>query len=201
MKKGYGKKGRKLLDLGKQWGDAKAYLRESYWYIFAAFMIFFVSGFIGFYFAEQFSFIDLLLAEIIGKTEGLNSLELVFFILQNNLQSAFFGFLWGIIFGIFPIITALLNGIVLGYVAERVGTEVGYFSLVNLLPHGIFELPAIFIALGLGIKLGFSIFVMKNKGAEFKRRFLESVNVFLVVVVPLLIIAAVIEGILIGLLR
>jgi len=38
-----------------------------------------------------------------------------------------------------------------------VGIE-GYGILWRLVPHGIFELPAVFISLGLGIKLGTFIF-------------------------------------------
>ena len=57
-------------------------------------------------------------------------------------------------------------------------------------------MPAVFISLGLGLKLGMFIF-SKKPGLELRKRFFESLNVFLFIVVPLLIIAAIIEGILI----
>ena len=40
----------------------------------------------------------------------------------------------------------------------------GILVLWRLLPHGIFELPAIFISLGLGLKLGTSLISAKDKG-------------------------------------
>jgi stage II sporulation protein M len=90
----------------------------------------------------------------------------------------------------------MINGAVLGYVFSRVYVLYGASDFWRILPHGIFELPAIFIALGLGVKLGFFIF-SGNIKQEFLRRFYYSFLVFLFVVVPLLIIAAIIEGLLI----
>ncbi|MEI6731787.1 MAG: stage II sporulation protein M, partial [archaeon] len=69
-------------------------------------------------------------------------------------------------------------------------------SFWKIVPHGIFELPAIFVSLGLGIKLGAFVFGPERK-KEFVRRALASLKVFVYVVLPLLIIAAIIEGMLI----
>jgi len=38
----------------------------------------------------------------------------------------------------------------------------GFLSLWRLLPHGIFELPAVFISLGMGLKIGMFIFQKKK---------------------------------------
>jgi uncharacterized membrane protein SpoIIM required for sporulation len=230
------KRKEKVLDFRKQFGEAEAYLKESQYYIYFAFLVFVIAVLVGFVWAEQFGFIDELLRGIVELTIGMNGFELIFFILQNNLQSALYAFLGGIFFGVLPLINAIVNGVVLGYVAERVVSEVGAGQLVGLFPHGIFELPAIFISLGMGVKLGFlfvvnylkywrekvntALFIImilvgifapliviiiplvlvKGTWQEFKRRFFEGANVFLFVVVPLLIIAAIIEGVLIALL-
>jgi stage II sporulation protein M len=191
------KKKRDVLDFRHQWRNARVYLKESLGFVYLAFAVFAASALIGFFNAEKFSFINVLLMDILKQTEGLNGIELTFFILQNNFQSALFGLLLGVFFGIVPVLNAIVNGIVLGYVSNFVVAEVGAIELLRLFPHGIFELPAIFISLGLGIKLGFAFF-SSNRKKEFKRRFLEGINVFLMIVVPLLIIAAVIEGILIA---
>ena len=107
----------------------------------------------------------------------------------------------GVFFGIYPIIGIIGNGVVLGYVFSLVIAEEGIVSLWKILPHGIFELPAIFIALGLGLKLGGFVFADKGKKfKELKKRFYQSVNAFLMVILPLLVLAAIIEGILIVLL-
>jgi len=68
--------------------------------------------------------------------------------------------------------------------------------LWRILPHGIFELPAVFIALGMGLKFGGFIF-QKEKIKSLREYFWNSLRVFLFVVLPLLIIAGIIEGTLI----
>lgn len=184
-----------------QFREAIKYLKESVKYIYFSIALFFLSAILGFIFRDNLTFLNKLLEQLILKTEGLNTLELVFFILQNNFQSSLFAIGLGILLGIFPLISILTNGAVLGYVLGRTYEIAGIVSWWRLLPHGIFELPAIFIALGLGLKLGTTLISKKtNKNKEFHRRFYNSINVFLMVVIPLLIIAAIIEGILIGLL-
>lgn len=134
--------------------------------------------------------------ELLRKTEGMSQPELVSFIFFNNLQSSFMGMLFGIILGIFPVLTTLSNGYLLGFVAEKTVEEEGILTLWRIFPHGIFELPALFISLGLGLKLGTFIF-KKNKLKTLNTYLLKSIKVFFFIVIPLLIIAAVIEGALI----
>ena len=93
--------------------------------------------------------------------------------------------------GFFPVIFAIANGYVLGFVASATVEVQGISILWRLFPHGIFELPAIFISLGLGLKLMTFIFE-KNKLKTLKIYLKNSLRVFLFIIIPLLIIAAVI---------
>ena len=127
------------------------------------------------------------------KTQDMSRYELIDFIFFNNLQSCFFGFLFGFFLGIFPIVIAILNGYVLGFVGKLAVEKGGISVLWSLLPHGIFELPAIFISLGIGLKFGTFIF-QKEIGKSFKDYFFNGLKVFILVVILLLIIAAIIEG-------
>ena len=165
------------------------YLKSSFNYIYIIIALFIVSATFGFIFAEKLSFLDEILREIISKTIYLNSYELTAFILMNNAIASLISIIGGIVVGIVPILSSIGNGAVIGYVLEKVGIA----SFWRLLPHGIFELPAVFISFGLGIKLGFSIFNKK----KFRERFYNSILVFAFIIVPLLIIAAIIEGLLI----
>ena len=178
-----------------QMEEAVNYVKSSVNYVYFIVIVFFLSFLLGFIFSGNFRFLDVFLRELISKTIDLNWMELFLFIFQNNLQSAFFGLFLGIFFGIFPIINTLTNGVVLGYVSSKVADEVSIFELWRIFPHGIFELPAIFISLGLGLKLGLSVF--SHKKGEFKYRIYNSANSFLFVVLPLLLIAAIIESLLI----
>ncbi len=138
--------------------------------------------------------------ELIIKTKDMTKEELIFFIFLNNVQSSFFGMILGILFGIFSGITLAINGYLIGFVSIKSIEIGGWGVLWKLVPHGVFELPALFISLGLGLKLG-SFILEKNKGVRLKEYIIESLRVFVFVVIPLLIIAAIIEGTLIAVTR
>ena len=78
----------------------------------------------------------------------------------------------------------------------------GIFILWRLLPHGIFEIPAIIISISMGLRLGSFLFVYhgKKKCSEFWKWIKKSSIAFLLIVIPLLVIAGLIEGILIWIL-
>jgi len=136
-----------------------------------------------------------LIKDIIAQTEGLGGLELIRFIFVNNLKSSFFAMLLGIFFGIIPFMIILVNGYVLGFVANKTVSSEGFFVLWRLLPHGIFELPAVFISAAIGLKLGLFLFVSKDKSwKEFKKWIVDAFRIFVFIVIPLLVVAAIIEG-------
>jgi len=153
------------------------------------------SAIIGFIFYPEFTFFDKLIEDLVREVEGLGWFGLTWFILKNNVSASFFGFILGVFVGIFPIINSLTNGLLLGYIYQKTSVVAGYESIWLLLPHGIFELPAIFISLGMGLKLGMFVFTGRgNIKREFLRRLKMGFISFIVVVLPLLIVAAVIEG-------
>lgn len=193
-------KNRKKSNLEKSYLQAFRYISESRNYIYYIIGLFVLSAVFGFLAYKQLSFLDEVIKKLIEQALDLSGFRLVLFIFFNNLQSAFFGLLLGVVFGIFSIMNSFVNGMLLGYVAAKVSTVSGFSEFWRLLPHGIFELPAIFISLGLGVKLGMFVF-SKNKVKELKMRFWSSINVFFLVVLPLLLLAAIIEGTLITLLR
>jgi stage II sporulation protein M len=174
------------------------YIKESKNFIYFTFLTFFAISIIGFlypvFFREQ---IISLINNLIKQTENLSSFELIKFIFFNNLQSSFLGMTLGLFFGIFPLLVLVVNGYILGFVASASVSANGFSSLWRLFPHGIFELPAVFISLGLGLKLGTFLFY-KQKIKHFKDYFWSSLRVFLFIILPLLIVAAIIEGILIS---
>lgn len=184
------------FSLRKGFFDALSYVKESRNYIFFILAVFVFSALAAFIYPENFVFFDELLKNLLDKTEGLEGFSLMSFIFTNNVVSALLGLFFGVIFGVFSMINAMVNGAVLGYVFAKVYAINGASEFWRILPHGIFELPAIFIALGLGVKLGFFVF-SRNMKQEFLRRFYYSFLVFFLIVVPLLVIAAIIESLLI----
>jgi len=187
----------KTKSFREQFGEALDYLRASKNYIFAVAFIFIGGILLGFIFSEQFTFLDEILKQLVEQIKGLDTSGIILFILQNNLKSAFYGMIFGVLLGIFPVINSVSNGLILGYVMKGVWVDSGAHEFWRILPHGIFELPAVFISLALGLKLGMFIF-SKNKIKEFLERARNSMIIFVFIVIPLLIIAAIIEGLLIA---
>lgn len=133
-----------------------------------------------------------MIKSLVSQTQDKTILGLISFITANNIQVAFFGIITGIALGILPIMALVINGYVIGFVIHHSIAEAGILVLWKLFPHGIFELPAILISTALGIKLGTDL---KN----IKKNFISSIRIFLLIIIPLLVIAGIIEGTLIGL--
>ncbi|MEK6909001.1 MAG: stage II sporulation protein M [Nanoarchaeota archaeon] len=183
-------------EFAELFNDSLNYISLQKKYIYIIILVFFASSIFGYFNSDQLGFLDKSLKEILNKTEGLDALELIWFIFSNNVTSAISSLFFGALFGILPFFNAIFNGSILGYVYSKAVPVAGFGIIWRLLPHGIFELPAIFISLGLGVHLGASFFGRK-KIATFKQRFNRSLRAFLSVVVPLLMLAAIIEGFLI----
>ena len=190
-------KNKKNLDfLKKNYLLSMNFIKESKIFIYFITGIFFLFTVIGFFVPPPEAIYDQILKfieELLKKTQDLSQFELIRFIFFNNIQSSFFGMVFGVFLGLFPVIFAIANGYVLGFVASVSVNAVGISVLWRLFPHGIFELPAIFISLGLGLKIMTFIFE-KNKLKTLEIYIKNSLRTFLFIVIPLLIIAAVIEG-------
>ncbi|MBS3093270.1 stage II sporulation protein M [Candidatus Pacearchaeota archaeon] len=212
-------------------------IRDSKIYLYFAVGLFLLFTFIGFlfpiFFDEQ---IQNTITDLVNKTEGLGPYGLMRFIITNNILTSFFGMMLGILLGLPTLFVLVLNGYILGYAANKSVAIEGILILWRLLPHGIFELPAVLISLGLGIKLGYELMIncihsIDKKANQVKISLLRllsfvffpiaffvylvmtftrdrlrnlfiinirnSLDVFIFIVVPLLVIAGIIEGFLI----
>ena len=183
--------------------DSWNYVKESRKCIYFSILIFVIFLLIALVFpvpAELAREIKLIIQKLILETRNLNLYDLISFIFINNFSVALLAIFAGIFFCIVPVIIAISNGYVLGYVIKltlaELGSMNGFFSLWRLLPHGIFELPAIFIGWGVGIKLGLSLINSLNQNSFkiFFKNFWQAIKVIFYIIIPLLVIAAIIEG-------
>ncbi len=175
------------------------YTKESRNFIYTVSAIFLLFLLIGYFIPPPKAIEKIILQfveDLIKTTSGMSWTEITGFIFFNNLKSSFFGMIFGVIFGIFSIVTSLANGYLLGFVSSRVTSTEGIAILWRLFPHGIFELPAALISMGLGLKLG-TFILRKKKMKSLNEFFQKSLKAFFFIVVPLLVVAALIEGTLI----
>jgi uncharacterized membrane protein SpoIIM required for sporulation len=117
-------------------------------------------------------------------------------IMTNNLAVAIAACATGMLAGLGTVYMMLFNGILMGVIGtacQRAGMSVSLWSFVT--PHGVLELPAIFIAGGAGLLLARGILVpgtlprrdaIAEAGTQAVRLFLG--------VIPLLVIAGIIEA-------
>ena len=172
---------------------------ECRWFFVGAFGLFALTFLIGFAFPIFFreEILDMLRLLIL-ELDGLGTLKLIWFIFLNNLQASFFAMMFGIFLGLFPLLVCVLNGYLLGFVAHEAVAAEGILMMWRILPHGIFELPAVLFSIGIGMRLGFQVVGSRNRrGTNYLFR--EGLRFFAFVIFPLLIIAGIIEGMLIGL--
>jgi stage II sporulation protein M len=188
---------KKQKTLREYYAESLRFIGESKKQIIFILIIFVVFSFIGYFTILPKEIENLIrekLNEIVAMFEGLGLLGTIWKIFSNNVYVSFASVTFGILFGIFPIITTISNGFILGYVANKAVSIGGVVILWKLLPHGVFELPAVIISLGIGLRLGLT-FISNRK--KLKNESLKALMAFLLILTPLLIIAAIIEGFLV----
>ncbi|MDR6226915.1 stage II sporulation protein M [Desmospora profundinema] len=79
----------------------------------------------------------------------------------NNVTASLLMVVFGLFFGVFPLMALVTNGMLLGVVLGIASGESGANPFVlfvtTILPHGTLELPAILIAATFGIRLGMTV--------------------------------------------
>ncbi len=138
--------------------------------------------------------------ELFKKTFGwitqLDPFERMLAIFKNNAINSLLALILGIGFGFVPFFLVAVNGLFLGMVAEVFSTEKGIlFVLAAVLPHGIIELPMVFLSAAIGLRLGYEMFrFLKGERTNLKQEFMQGLWFYLVRIAPLLFVAAVVES-------
>jgi stage II sporulation protein M len=128
--------------------------------------------------------------------QGLSGGTLFFYILSHNLLASILVLFSGVLIGIIPVLAIGSNGFILGVLYRQVAEMLGYSqAALKVLPHGVFEIPALLIAASYGLWLGVMV-VWRMRGKEstpLRFHIGNACRQYLAVVFPLLIVAAGIE--------
>ena len=114
----------------------------------------------------------------------------------NNLRAMVLSTLYGFIpFLYLPALSMGVNAILLGMVASSVNGQ-WLLLAAGILPHGISELPALCLSLAAGLCLCQNInrYIRKNEKGIMKPLLLNILRVTGLVVIPLLVVAAIMES-------
>ncbi len=178
--------------------DDWAYLNSIRGYILFAVALFALTTMMGYFAAE----IDPEMAA--SWTKELEMLKwimnqppilIMIIIFLKNLLSCAMAILLGLGLGLVPLLVVTSNGFLLGIVSYGVIQKAGVlYLLAGILPHGIIELPTVFLSIAIGFRLGhLLIFTLLREEADLSGETRIAVHFLLRWIMPLLLVAAAIE--------
>ncbi|MFC5468726.1 stage II sporulation protein M [Cohnella suwonensis] len=144
--------------LKETWKEIRPY------FIFAA-MLFFAGVVIGMTPDAPTEFLKEQIKGLASIAEDVNRSDhpertMFFLVLLNNITASLLAMGFGVIAGIMPIVMLVTNGLVVGFLIQRVsgaGESTWELVLKGLLPHGLFELTAVFLACAFGMRFGVTL--------------------------------------------
>ena len=139
---------------------------------------------------------DLAALEQLSRLLAPFSIFTAIFIFVKNASALMISFIFSPIFCLVPILTLTVNGWLLGFVSSAVVSEKSFgFLLAGILPHGIFEIPALVLGGAAALSFGTMTIVAllkKERGKLLLPIFKQNLR-YLVVAIALLVPAAIIE--------
>ncbi len=180
---------------------ARSVVCKNSYYALAMFLLLVFFAIAGFLFPDVFPDEQAsAIRNIVSLTSGKGFFELAFIIILNNLRTALISIIFGIFFGLVPLLAVVANGYFLGAVMSQAYSKTGILTFLLVLPHGVFEIPALAIAFGLGLKIG--LWYTSQRKIDYIRNNLnEAMLVYVLLIFPLLLIAGIIESGLVHLLK
>ncbi len=123
-------------------------------------------------------------------------------IFTNNTTASLMMIFGGMLFGIIPFLSVLFNGFIIGYIVTESFFafpmnvfKTAYLTFATIVPHGIFEIPAVLFSATLGLRFGIE-WMQKGsaskRGEIFRKNFISAL-LFLPLLIIILFIAAFIE--------
>ncbi len=185
--------------MNEKYENDLSYLKDIKIHFFVITLVFFLSTAAGFFhssmnpeYAMQ-SLDDV--SELFDIIKDLSPIGIMLFIFFNNAIKSLIILMLGIGFGIIPLLFIAYNGYIIGVVVYVISDENGLLYVLSaILPHGILELPMVFISAAIGLKMGYLLFsYIKGQSVDIKTEFSRGVRFYFYRVMPLLFIAAVIE--------
>ncbi|HIH69968.1 stage II sporulation protein M [Methermicoccus shengliensis] len=145
--------------------------------------------------------VDMLLhvLSVLGVPEWLYFLGFIVLIFLNNTTLSLVAMLMALLppFFITPLGFVALNGYIVGIVVFFSSSP--FMAAVGILPHGIIEIPMILFATSMGTRLGWlTIKWIMGRGKSPKDELLRSIETFLYLIAPMLLLAALVEVIITG---
>ncbi|MED3643641.1 stage II sporulation protein M [Caldifermentibacillus hisashii] len=182
--------------------------KQSYWKLFVGLLILFILSSVAVYFfmLKNEALVTTLMKQVSKMFEekdlidpDTSAIELAFGLFKNNTMACLLLFVSGFLPIFLPaigiiVMNSAIMGIMFAYMTLT-GQAILPMLFAGIIPHGIFEIPAIILAGTLAFYLSIGIFRKINDARfSFKSCATNSIKTFVFVCVPLLVIAAIVEA-------
>jgi stage II sporulation protein M len=181
--------------------ERRAYLKRLYPYLKTSLVIFGSGIVIGLMAVSHFPLLaqhfETSVVGFVKNFRGLSKLELAAAIFLNNTLKTVLAIFLGSLFGIIPAVFLLGNGIALGVIFSLSAQTRGlWLSLLSIVPHGLLELPAVFLGTSIGLMVGSRVMKQFFRPPEttIGSELVQGLRFFITVILPLLFIAALVEA-------
>jgi stage II sporulation protein M len=122
---------------------------------------------------------------------------LALMIFANNAVKTLLVIVLGIAFAIVPLVFILVNGLAIGVVLHLATQSMGLaYSILAIVPHGVFELPGVLSGAAIGVMLGSKAIKRLFRKSELKvgSELSRALKIFATIIVPLLLVGAITEA-------
>lgn len=177
------------------------YFRELRPFLFTTVLLFALGSIAGSLLAGHSTFAGLKINESLGGFAqmfiNLPKPILALMIFANNAVKTLLVIVLGIAFAIVPLVFVLVNGVAIGVVLHLATQSKGLaYSLLAIVPHGVFELPGVLCGAAIGLMLGNKAIRRLFRKSEFKvgSELSRALKIFATTIVPLLLIGAITEA-------
>jgi stage II sporulation protein M len=136
-------------------------------------------------------FQEMVVSGVISDSPAVMALQ----IFINNVQICALIFLGGAAFGLLTVFLLMTNGVVIGVLIEVLLRDMSPATLtLGLLPHGIFEIPAVLVSAALGLIISRGLFEEFAGRGNVLHVARAAGRLFVMYVVPFIFIAACVEA-------
>ncbi len=177
------------------------YFRELRPFLFTTVLLFALGSIAGSLLAGHSTFAGLKINESLGGFAqmfiNLPKPILALMIFANNAVKTLLVIVLGIAFAIVPLVFVLVNGVAIGVVLHLATQSKGLaYSILAIVPHGLFELPGVLCGAAIGLMLGNKAIRRLFRKSEFKvgPELSRALKIFATTIVPLLLIGAITEA-------
>ncbi len=176
------------------------FLRSLYGYFILVSLLFILSIMAGYFYASHFagdavSFLEEAI-EIFEWITTLDPISVMFIIFLNNAVKSFLALIFGLGFGLIPLLFVASNGFIIGILINVSLAARGLLFIgAAILPHGLIEVPMVLLSAAIGLRLGREVISsLKGDKVDISYEFKKSVRFYLRWIMPLLLLAAAIES-------